>query len=92
MKDKFLVCNINLFTKEQSILLIKDNDYSNASIMSCDLQDLGKVLTDFCFAENIDTIHIYGNEEYIKKITQDIDIHSGCSAYSNNMIKVEVNK
>ena len=92
MKDKFLVCNINLFTKEQSILLIKDNDYSNASIMSCDLQDLGKVLTDFCFAENIDTIHIYGNEEYIKKITQDIDIYSGCSAYSNNMIKVEVNK
>lgn len=92
MKDKFLVCNINLFTKEQSILLIKDNDYSNASIISCDLQDLGKVLTDFCFAENIDTIHIYGNEEYIKKITQDIDVHSGCSAYSNNMIKVEVNK
>lgn len=92
MKDKFLVCNINLFTKEQNILLIKDNDYSNASIMSCDLQDLGKVLTDFCFAENIDTIHIYGNEEYIKKITQDIDVHSGCSAYSNNMIKVEVNK
>ena len=92
MKDKFLVCNINLFTKEQSILLIKDNDYSNASIMSCDLQDLGKVLTDFCFAENIDTIHIYGNEEYIKKITQDIDVHSGCSAYSNNMIKAEVNK
>lgn len=92
MKDKFLVCNINLFTKEQNILLIKDNDYSNASIMSCDLQDLGKVLTDFCFAENIDTIHIYGNEEYIKKITQDIDVYSGCSAYSNNMIKVEVNK
>ena len=50
------------------------------------------MLTDFCFAENIDTIHIYGNEEYIKKITQDIDIYSGCSAYSNNMIKVEVNK
>ena len=92
MKDKFLVCNINLFTKEQNILLIRDNDYSNASIMSCDLQDLGKVLTDFCFAENIDTIHIYGNEEYIKKITQDIDVYSGCSAYSNNMIKVEVNK
>ena len=92
MKDKFLICNINLFTKEQSILLIRDNDYSNAIIISCDLQDLGKVLTDFCFAENIDTIHIYGNEEYIKKITQDIDIYSGCSAYSNNMIKVEVNK
>lgn len=92
MKDKFLVCNINLFTKEQSILLIKDSDYSTASIMSCDLQDLGKVLTDFCFAENIDTVHIYGNEEYIKKITQDIDTYSGCSAYSNNMIKVEVNK
>lgn len=92
MKDKFLICCINLFTKKQGIILIENNDFSNANIISCDLQDLGKVLTDFCFAENIDTIHIYGNEEYIKKITNDIDIHSGCSAYSNNMIKVEVNK
>ena len=92
MKDKFLVCNINLFTKEQSILLIKDSDYSTASITPCDLSDLGKTLTDICFSENIDTIHIYGNEEFIKKIINDIDIHSGCSAYSNNMIKVEVNK
>lgn len=92
MKDKFLICCINLFTKKQGIILIENNDFSNANIMSCDLEDLGKVLTDFCFAENIDTIHIYGNEEYIKKITNDIDIYSGCSAYSNNIIKVEVNK
>ena len=90
MKDKFLICHINLFAQKQNVILVNDND--NTNIMSCDLQDLGKVLTDFCFAENIDTIHIYGNEEYIKKITQDIDVHSGCSAYSNNMIKVEVNK
>ena len=90
MKDKFLICHINLFAQKQNVILVNDNDHTN--IISCDLQDLGKVLTDFCFAENIDTIHIYGNEEYIKKITQDIDVHSGCSAYSNNMIKVEVNK
>ena len=42
--------------------------------MSCDLEDLGKVLTDFCFAENIDTIHIYGNEEYIKNPIEDNQI------------------
>ena len=90
MKDKFLICHINLFAQKQNVILVNDND--NTNIISCDLQDLGKALTDFCFAENIDTIHIYGNEEYIKKITQDIDIYSGCSAYSNNMIKVEVNK
>ena len=92
MENKFLVCHINLFSKKQDIILIKNNIYSDATIISCDLVDLGKMLTDFCFAENIDTIHLYGNEEYIKKITQDIDIYSGCSAYSNNMIKVEVNK
>ena len=92
MVNNFLACSINLFTKKQDIILIKNNDLDNAIITPCDLQDLGKVLTDFCFAENIDTIHIYGNEEYIKKIIQDIDVYSGCSAYSNNMIKVEVNK
>ena len=92
MTDKFLACNINLFSKNQDIILIENSDFNNAIITPCDLSDLGKVLTDFCFAENIDTIHIYGNEEYIKKIIQDIDVYSGCSAYSNNMIKVEVNK
>ena len=92
MVDNFLACSINLFAKKQDIILIKNSNLDNAVITPCDLEDLGKVLTDFCFAENIDTIHIYGNEEYIKKITNDIDIHSGCSAYSNNMIKVEVNK
>lgn len=92
MTDKFLACNINLFSKNQDIILIENSDFNNATITSCDLSDLGKTLTDICFSENIDTIHIYGNEEFIKKIINDIDIHSGCSAYSNNMIKVEVNK
>lgn len=92
MVDNFLTCSINLFDKKQDIVLIKNSDFDNAIITHCDLSDLGKTLTDICFSENIDTIHIYGNEEFIKKITNDIDIHSGCSAYSNNMIKVEVNK
>lgn len=92
MTDKFLACNINLFSKNQDIILIENSDFNNAIITPCDLSDLGKTLTDICFSENIDTIHIYGNEEFIKKIINDIDIHSECSAYSNNMIKVEVNK
>lgn len=92
MADNFLACSINLFAKKQDIILIKNRDFNNAIIIPCELSDLGKTLTDICFSENIDTIYINGNKEFIKKITNDIDIHSGCSAYSNNMIKVEVNK
>ena len=55
------------------------------------MEDLGKTITDICFSNNINNVHLFGNAKYIEAILNDIDFHSGCAAYSNGMIKVEVN-
>jgi hypothetical protein len=88
-----VVCNFSLFDMEQTVYIHTEENGAESyqQIGKCSLEDLGKIVTNVCFSENIDTVHLYGHNKYIEGILQDIDFHSGCSAYSNGMIKVEVN-
>lgn len=90
---KKVICNFSLFDMEQTIyILTEENESTNYQQMGkCKLEDLGKLLTEVCFANNIDNIHLYGHDKYVNGILHDIDLYSGCSAYSNGMIHVEVN-
>ena len=56
----------------------------------CKFENLGHMLVELCYANDICNIHLFGQEQYVSAILQDIDLHSG-SAYSNGMIQVEVN-
>ena len=88
-----VICNFSLFDMEQTIyILTEESGTTNyKAIGKCSLDELGKTLTDVCFVNNIDNIHLYGHDKYIDGILHDIDMYSGCSAYSNGMIHVEVN-
>lgn len=88
---KTIICNFSLFDMKQSIYIFDDETNTYTLVGKCDLNELGKSLTDACFANNIDRVHIYGHNVYVEDILHDIDLHSGCSAYSNGMIIVEVN-
>ena len=92
MENAFIICTINLFTIRQKIIIVKTNEAEQLTAIDCDLNSLPQALVDLCFSQNIDKVHLYGDESYIEKCLQDIDYYSGCYAYSNNMIKVEVNK
>lgn len=84
-----IICNFNMFDIEQTIYIYTDN--STSPIAKCSMDELGKTITDICFGSNIANVHLFGNAKYVENILHDIDLHSGCSAYSNGMIKVEVN-
>lgn len=90
---KKVICNFSLFDMEQTIyILTEENGTTNYNaIGKCKLDNLGKMLTEVCFSNNIGNIHLYGHEKYIDGILHDIDLYSECSAYSNGMIHVEVN-
>lgn len=90
---KKVICNFSLFDMEQTVYIhnTEDGAESYEPVGKCKLEDLGKIMTEVCFANNIGNIHLYGHDKYVEGILQDIDFHSGCSAYSNGMIKVEVN-
>lgn len=86
-----LICNFSLFDMEQTVYVYIDETNSYTPIGKCSLEELGKTIADVCFANNISNVHLYGHDRYVEGILHDIDLHSGCSAYSNGMINVEVN-
>lgn len=90
---KQVICNFSLFDMEQTVYIyVEENGVKRYDpIGTTKLKNLGHMLTEVCFANNIDHIHLYGHDKYVEGILQDIDFYSGCSAYSNGMIKVEVN-
>ena len=90
---KKIVCNFSLFDMEQTVYVYIDEDGHQRyePVGKCTLDNLGKVVTDVCFANNINNVHLYGHNAYVEGILHDIDLYSGCSAYSNGIIHVEVN-
>lgn len=87
---KTIVCNFNLFDLHQNVYLINPEENVNRHIAITNLEDLGKVIAEMCTNNNATKIHLYGNASFAQAIIRDIDIHSG-SAYSKNIIEVEVN-
>lgn len=88
---KEFVCNFNMFDLHQQIYLIDHEANTSKRLGLCSLETIGKMLVELCFANNVNKVHLFGNSEYAEVIKSDIDMHSGCSAYSNGLIEVEVN-
>jgi hypothetical protein len=90
---KKIICNFSLFDMENTVYVYDNTDGAESyePVGRCKLADIGKTIADTCFALNINNVHLFGHNKYIEGILEDIDTHSGCSAYSNGMIKVEVN-
>lgn len=86
-----IICNFSLFDMEQTVYVYISSTNSYEPIGKCSLEDLGKTIADVCFARNISNVHLYGHDKYVEGILKDIDLYSGCSAYSIGMINVEVN-
>ena len=89
---KKVICNFNLFDMDQTMFIyIEENGDKRVNpIGRCKFENLGHMLVELCYANDIRNIHLFGQEQYVNIILQDIDLHSG-SAYSNGMIQVEVN-
>lgn len=84
-----VICNFNMFDIEQTVYIYTDSN--TTPIARCSMDELGEIITNICFNSNINNVHLFGDTKYVESILHDIDLHSGCSAYSNGMIKVEVN-
>lgn len=90
---KKLICNFSLFDMEQTIyIFVEENGVQRYEpIGKCGkIENLGHMLTELCFANEIRNIHLFGHNRFIDGILNDIDKHSN-SAYSQGLITVEVN-
>lgn len=90
---KQLICNFNMFDLEQSVYIYAEEDgvKSYEPVARCTkIGNLGQMLVELCYANDIHHIHLTGNKNYLESILKDIDKH-GNAAYSNGEIIVEVN-
>ena len=85
MEDKVLVCKINMFMEFQ-YLEFGDGEPS----IGVPFDDLATVLPTTCYEHGYNKIHLFGNENYISGLIQDIRAEE-TRVYSENKLKFEVN-
>ena len=83
-----IICHFNFFTYRQEILEVKDDKIT--SIGSIETSKVGKFIGEYCLENNINYIHLYGNNCFFKKTIKDIDIYTK-NLYSEKKIEIEVN-
>jgi hypothetical protein len=77
-----------MFELHQRVFLIEGEN--NKEIAIACLEDLNISLVESCRKYNTSNIHLYGNEDYIKPLIEEILTYSE-SKYGYNEINIEVN-
>ena len=85
---KTIICNISMFELHQKVFLVENE--SNKEIAITSLEDLNINLVENCRKYNTSNIHLYGNEDYIKPLIEEILTYNE-SKYGYNEINIEVN-
>ena len=83
-----IVCQFNLFDMYQTVNEIQNGQLRPLGIMTLD--ELGKNIGKYCLKQNINYVHLYGDNIYSKKIIEDIDTVTN-GLFSKKKIEIEVN-
>ena len=87
---KELICTIHLFDLHQYVLLNDGSEPPYKEIAITSLDSLAEVLPQMCDRHDIYNVHLFGNENYIDGLVQDINQYQ-LTNYSNKKINFEVN-
>ena len=79
-----LVCYIDMFSAAQSVLF---PDGKEARVA---LNDIADYIPAVCYNHNIPKAHLFGNEEFINGLVQDIWAYEKTN-YGKNNLEIEVN-
>ena len=81
-----IICNLNLFSKSPIML---DKDGELAILGYADVNDIHKVICEFCKQYDVTDVKLSGGALFAEGIANDIIIYNRVE-YSNNDIEVEV--
>lgn len=84
MESNTLVCYIDMFTKTQSVIF-PDGKESRVA-----LENVAGYIPAVCYNHNIPKAHLFGNEEFISGLLQDIWTYEKTN-YGKNELEIEVN-
>lgn len=83
-----IICHFNLFHFRQEILEVKNDKIT--SIGKVETIKVGELISKYCLENNINYVHLYGENSFLKRIIKDIDKYTE-NLYSENKIEIEVN-
>ncbi len=86
---KRIICNFSIFTLNQEILLLEDENTSPKLITDSAFGELPFAIAEICDKYDVNNVLLIGNKEYGEKIAEDI-CKVGALKYSNENINVEV--
>jgi hypothetical protein len=84
-----IACCFSLSDLHQKVYLFKDEGLIKCVALG-DVNNLDEVIVTMCNKYNCNTVHLFGNETYLEKLTEDIKI---CFAkkYERNNIEILIN-
>lgn len=85
-----LVCIIDLFDQEQQVYHQRE-DGKMVLLCSTNLPELDRTLIEFCKAEKVNKVHLYGQELYIYEIKASMLQYARNEYGFENEIEIEVN-
>lgn len=85
-----IICDINLFSRDQQIFMSNEKGESE-NLGKCPIEELSKILVQFCYQYNNSKIHLFGNQMFITELIPQIQEINNIT-YSNKLeINIEVN-
>lgn len=86
---KRIICNFSMFTLNQEVLLLEDENTSPKVIANSTISELPFAIAGMCDEHDINNVLLFGNKEYGERLAEDI-CKVGALKYSNEKIIVEV--
>ena len=87
--DKYIVVNVSLFGT--NTIYISSTDGYSEKLKNSSLNNLSSDIVNFCYNKQIDKVHLFGNELFLKPFVKSIEKENE-KYYSNKLnIKVQVN-
>lgn len=83
-----IICHFNLFDFHQTVRKVENDKVADIGLV--ETNKVGKMIGEYCLANNINYIHFYGDNLYIKRVIEDIDKTTN-NLYSEKKIEIEVN-
>lgn len=84
MENNTIICQIEMFSKSQSVIF---PDGKEARVA---LEDITSYIPAVCYNHHIPKVHLFGNEEYIAGLLQEMWAYEK-TTYGKNELEIEVN-
>lgn len=89
MNEKYIVANLNMFTKNNQVFIVAENEDTTQVAGQCTIEELPTLITELAYKENIYKVKLAGSGKYAQLIEFGINM-AEIQKYNEKKIEIEV--